>query len=210
MSTFDKTKPNAGESPDQAPTQLNANFDVIKEITSKDHEWDDTPVTNSGKHNQSTYLEQSASQPTTLANESAIWAVEGPSSTQTELYIRRENSSGALSVPTKDLAILGVSACGLFNGSGAALGTHNINMTCTRSSTGIFLCNFTNSMPDANYMYLITAQDTSVGTDPRLVSWRVNTKTASSLQVVFTHRVSSTTSLIDPTSFTVIIYGGIQ
>ena len=192
--------------------EIQTNFSELNTVFTQDHvEYDNATTADRGKHKQSTYTELvNPDEPTTVANESTIWAIEGPTSTQTELYMRRESQSGALSVPSKDLAIFGVAAAGLFDGAGAALGTHNVNMTVTKDETGVFTCDLTNPMPDTNYMVVICAQDTSLGIGPRLASWRINTKTVSSLQVVFTHRISQSTTLIDPDSWNVIIYGGIQ
>ena len=164
-----------------------------------------------GNHKFSTYVERTVSnEPTTAANESSVWAVVGPTSGETEVYIRRESSTGVLQVPTKDLAIFGVAAAGLFNGSAAALGTHNVNMTATRNSQGVFTCNFTNNMPDSNYMVAICAQRTGSGTNDNPVTWRINTKAVATMQIVFTLRAGGSNQHYDPTSWNAIIYGGIQ
>ena len=173
--TYDP-RPNAsGDNLASSRNPIRTNFIVIRDDFAIDHvEFNDS---DEGKHKQSTYTELTTG-PTVADNESAIWAVQGPSSAQAEVYIRRQGTSGALSVPTSDLAIFGVAAAGLFDGSSsaAALGTHNVNMTATRNATGVFTCNFTNNMSDANYMVVICAQRTASGTDTNLITWRINTK----------------------------------
>lgn len=89
MATYDKTKPADGDSPSIAPGQLRANFDVIKDIVEKDHQWDDTPVTNSGKHTKVRMPEQSAIPSGLTTNEGTLYTKE--SSSKTELYWSSEN-----------------------------------------------------------------------------------------------------------------------
>ncbi len=209
--TYDP-RPNAsGDTLSSSRDPIRTNFNIIRDDFAVDHvEFDDA---DEGKHSQSTYIEL-ATGPVTAANESAIWAIQGPSSAQTELYIRRENiAAGALSVPVSDLAIFGVAAAGLFNATAVAQGTHNVNMTATRNGTGLFTCNFTNAMTDADYMVVISAQRTASGTNNHLVTWRINTKAAGSIQMAFAFRPPSGgggTQLFDPTSWNAIVYGGIQ
>lgn len=80
--TFDPTKPANGDSPALAPKQLRDNFSVIEEIVSKDHQWDDTPVTNSGKHNQARFPEQSSIPAGLAANEGTLYCKESASVSQ--------------------------------------------------------------------------------------------------------------------------------
>ena len=189
---------------------IRTNFIILQDRFDEDH-IDLDGSAGGGKHKQSRYVERtSGNEPTTAANESAIWAVEGPTSTETEVYIRRENTTGAISVPTKDLAIFGVASAGLFDATAVAIGTHNVNMTAVRDSLGVFTCTFTNAMPDANYMVAICAQVTVSGVTDNLICWRINTKAAGSMQIVFTRRSGGSNSLIDPVSWNAIIYGGIQ
>jgi len=206
-------RPNSsGDTLDQSRDQIRTNFQIIQTDFAVDHVGFDE--TNEGKHKQSTYPELATTGagdgPTTAANESAIWSLEGPSG-ETEIYMRRENTSGVWEVPTKDLAIFGVAAAGLFDATGAALGSHNVNMTCARISLGNFNCSFTNAMPNANYMVVISAQNTTASVLPTLVTWRINAKSTTAIQIIFVSETSGgTRALFDPDSFNVIVYGGIQ
>lgn len=213
MPTYDKTKPDVDESPFVAPGQLQDNFSVIKTTVEQDHQWDDTPVADSGKHDKSTYTEQD-DPPTTISNETAIYAIEDPESAKAQLYMRRESSTGDLSVPDKDLSIFGVAAAGLFQGTavtGAAtkLGKSNVNMTANRDGKGLYTCTFTNAMPTANYMVAVSIQYTPSGVTDNLICWRLNTKSTASMQIVFTSRIGGSNGLIDPTSWNAIVYGGL-
>ena len=192
--------------------EIQTNFSELNTVFEQDHvEYDNATTLDRGKHKQSTYIELvNPDEPTTGANESSIWAIEGPTSTQTELYMRREGQSGDLDVPTKDLAIFGVAAAGLFDAAGAALGTHNVNMTAVNDSLGVFTCTYPNAMPDTNYMVVICAQKTSSGVTDNPVGWRINTKAVGSMQIVFTFRSGGSNKLFNPDSWNVIIYGGIQ
>ncbi len=208
--TYDPRPNSSGDTLSSSRDPIRTNFEIIRDDFAIDHvEFDDA---NEGKHSQSTYIEL-ATGPVTAANESAIWAIQGPDSSQTELYIRRENiAAGALSVPTSDLAIFGVAAAGLFSGATPplALGDHNVNMTATRQGLGLFTCVFTNDMPDVNYMVVICAQRTESGVNSNIISWRINTKAAGSMQIVFSRGIPGVNSLFDPTSWNAIVYGGIQ
>lgn len=191
---------------------IRTNFTIIQDDFAIDHVDFNDP--DEGKHKKSTYIELvNPNQPTTAVDESAIWAIEGPDSGETELYIRRESSTGVLEVPTKDLAIFGVAAAGLFNFQADPLGTHNVNMTAVRDSTGVFTCSFPNKMPNVNYMVVICAQRTGSEENNHLVTWRINTKAVGSMQIVFVFRPPSGgggTQLFNPTSWNAIVYGGIQ
>ena len=193
--------------------QIRTDFEIIQTSNAVDHV--DFNDGNAGKHKWSNYVERSVSdEPTTGVNESAIWVSQGASSAESEVYIRRENQTGALEVPTKDLGIYGVAAAGLFDAAGATLGTHNLNCTAVRDGIGRFTVNFTNNMPDANYMPFICAFYAMGTATPaaRNISWRLETKTNASMQVIFSQFASGSNlvSAVDPTSWNIIIYGGIQ
>jgi|694.fasta_scaffold09250_25 hypothetical protein len=71
-----------------------------------------------------------------------------------------------------------------YNGGGtpAVRASYNIS-SVTKSSTGIYVLNFTNSMSDANYAPIATAEWTSGTTNVTLASGRNNTNTVSTATV---------------------------
>lgn len=103
MSSYNPNIPSAGTRIDRTFQQISTNFQELNSQygTSGDH-IAFTASTNNGKHNKSTYPEQSAA-PTTAANEVAVYSKQNATSSVSDLYVRREGSGSELQITASQL-----------------------------------------------------------------------------------------------------------
>lgn len=93
--SFDASIPQSGQSPSLFPAQNQTNMSRLKTIISANHQFNDAVDASDGKHNFCQFPEQ-ASDPSTAANEFALYAKEAQSVSQ--LVARRENNGSLLNI----------------------------------------------------------------------------------------------------------------
>ena len=90
--TYNPNIPAAGTRIDQTFSLITTNFSQANTIFGQDHvEFNNVTSANRGKHNKSTYLELGAD-PTTAANEVALYAKVGTNPAESNLFFRGESN----------------------------------------------------------------------------------------------------------------------
>jgi len=97
MPAYQETKPLAADKLSDSQADIANNFTAIKALVDVNHETFAGGVSPEGKHKIVTLPERDGSvakpYPVNLANEGALFAKEGPTSTTTELFFRREDGT---------------------------------------------------------------------------------------------------------------------
>ena len=149
--TFDPNVPNASQSPGLFPAQMNTDLARLKTIINADHVFNDTAQSTDGAHRQMTMIARAIPVALPAGTNGILYAwVDGSGRTQMRFY------NGVTDVQMTP----GIVAMVNFDGSGA-VGAQTIrsqiNVTSVmKVSTGIYTVNFTNAMPDTNYIVQIT------------------------------------------------------
>ena len=208
---FQPSKPAPPDDLDVSVTDIQGNFQTSNTVMAVNHFEFDVTTGQQGMHRK-VDLPILASPPTTTANMGTVYTtLSAPGAASNPLPVYRiQNSSGAYANASKDIPFISLSpiSMGVFDSAGASLAGANYNNGgCVRNSLGVFTVS---GLPGAtaNYVLLITPQYTPSGTSADVVTYRVNTKAAASFQVIFTARIGGSNQLIDPTSFSYVIYGG--
>ncbi len=208
---FKPTKPAAPDDLDVSQGDIQGNFQTSNTVMAVNHFEFDITTGQEGMHRK-VDLPVLAAPPTTGANVGVFYnTTSAPGASTDPLAVfRKQNSAGAYANATKDIPFLSLTpiSMGVFDGTGAALvGSAYNNGGCVRNSVGVFTVS---GLPaaTANYVLLVTPQFSASGVTDNLCTVRINTKTATAFQVVFTIRAGGSNTLTDPTSFSYVMFGG--
>ncbi len=153
--TFDPSVPNAAQSPGLFPPQNSTNFTRLKTIINADHVFNDTAQTTDGVHRQVTLIARAVPGALPAGTNAILYAnVDTLGATQLRFY---NGANDVLITPS-----VSIRAVVNFNNSGTIRSQFNVT-SVTHNGTGIYTINFTNPMPDTNYIVQITGQRQSNG-----------------------------------------------
>lgn len=145
---WNTTCPVGGNSVKDNNSVIQDNITYIKTTMQNDHYWDED-ATKDGYHKKVSLINQSPAPSLPAAMNGLIYAFVNVS---TQPYFR--NSADIMQ-------LLGIRACAVFNASGTIAYSFNVT-SVSHPSTGNFTLNFTNALPNNNYLVLGGAiRDTS-------------------------------------------------
>jgi|SRR5690348_219074 len=213
MTIYTPNIPQPGDIPSQSQDLILQNFQSLQDAQDRNH-IQLSDVVNRGKHGVLVMPEVGSVQfpdpPTTAINEGGLYMGNNAFDNQTALFFRRENKTGVFQQTVKDVVLtaLPLMAGGLFNAAGIIQGQAVYNMSnCTKTGTGKYTVNFGANMTSTNYLYVISWEAPTVsGAD--IDSGQAVSRALGTMNVEFRRRNGGTNQYFDPTSFTVIIFGG--
>lgn len=217
--SYNPNIPASGTRIDQTFQLITTNFSQANTIFGANHvQFNDNVTADQGKHKNCVFPEigqasnPGPNPPTTSANEGALYTNLNATSAESELIYRRENKNGAYVDFVKDIPISLLLPRSFANyaggGSGGPLGfSYNANAVI-RNSLGVYTISFTNALANANYCVSLSGQNTLSGVNDNIFSMRINTKTNTGFQVVITLRAGGSNQLIDPSTFSYVVFGG--
>jgi len=156
--TYRKAIPLATERPSVSQPKIKENFTQINDQFGVDHtELEES--TQQGKHKKVTLYEQ-ATDPTTAADESAIYSKEGDNGT--ELYFRKENDGEVIKlVGLKVLAIASANLNGTLINDRFNVASCSLSVIAGPATK--YRVTFTNALSNANYQVSVSAANGQTG-----------------------------------------------
>ncbi len=153
--TFNPNVPVATQSPGLFPPQNAANFTRLQTIIETDHQFNNTGPTADGFHKRVSLIVTAAPIPPTLPTgaDALLYAfIDNAGQTQLAFLNGTNNFQLTPSI---------IRACVNFSNSGTIRSGFNV-ASVTKNGTGDYTINFTNPMPDTNYIVQITGQRVDV------------------------------------------------
>lgn len=193
--TWNSTCPNGSVSVKDNNTVISQNMSFTNTKMQNDHYWADD-ATKAGYHKKVDMVKE-ASAPT-LVNDGVIYALDNVS---TQPFFR--NSSDIMQ-------LLGVRAMAVFNSAGTLAYNYNVS-SVSNSSTGKYTINYTNALPNTNYLVLGGAIRNDSDTSKELIFYvqaATSVSTVKSTSLVKVMCKSDGGSLTAPLQMWVVCFGG--
>lgn len=171
---YNNAIPQADDRLQNSQADLLENFASISALLGVNHvisPWTDPATGDQGKHKYVTFPEQ-GSDPTTAANEMAMYTKVGATSAVSELYIRRESSGTVLNCTESNLANSGYS----FLPSGLKMNWGRSTVASGSAQPGSVAIVFDDPFVGTPYIVLVSIQQTA-GTDTEITNKTVNVAT---------------------------------
>ncbi len=147
--SFDPSVPNSAQSPSLFPTQNNNNNTRLKTIINADHVFNDSAQATDGYHRQMTLLAR-ATVVALPSGSNAVLYVALDSLSRAQLYFYNGLNNVQIT-PT-----LAIRAAVAFDKAGAIQSQFNVSSVTRQGTTSRYTINFTNAMPNANYIVQVT------------------------------------------------------
>lgn len=149
--TYDPAIPQGSQPQNQTTTPIRTNFAQANTIFGADHvPYDNGTVADRGEHTQMT-INGHRADPTLSSPKSMIYTKSDGATSQILYWDRVDTSNNDLITPISPLAMV------KFSGAGAI--TKQINISGAIGVSGsLYTVNFTNAMPDANYIPIVCAR----------------------------------------------------
>ena len=153
--TYNPNVPNASQSPGLFPTQNNTNFARLKTLINADHVFNDSAQSTDGVHRQVTMVARTTPVSLPAGTNAILYTkVDTLGASQLNFWNGSENF-----LITPQVAVRAVVN---FKSDGSIRSQFNVT-SVTKNATGDYTINFTNPMPDTNYIVQVTGQRNASG-----------------------------------------------
>lgn len=151
--TFNTNAPNSSQSPGIFPAQNNQNNARLKTIINADHVFNDTTQSTDGVHRQCTMIARAKPVGLPVGSNSILYTwLDSLSKAQLRFY---NGTTDYQITPFNVIAAVNFDGTGATNANMTIRSQFNVS-TVLKTATGRYRINFTTSLPNTNYIVLLT------------------------------------------------------